>query len=275
MDQEKSTLLKEKTMLEVAFISLCFGLQDVEPTQPQALIRAGVWLPRLGGTIEDGGGEIDFETSIDLRTKKPTPLVEFSITPIEDITMTMSFFDFSTSGTGRFVGNDVFGGLVMRDGDSWSATTELQSVGIEASWNIWTPYTNDDSATLSFAPVAGIRWFGVESTLGNRTTLQDDVVHKNSWIAIQGGFEMVFMWDTRETLGWADTVSIEAQLLVGSMFGADGGAMASVQAGLSIDFTPSIGGVFGYRLQELRAEDGDYAFNAGLQGLFIGGEIRF
>ena len=54
-----------------------------------------------------------------------------------------------------------------------------------------------------------------------------------------------------------------------------GGTMASVQAGLSIDFTPSIGGVFGYRLQELGAEDGDYAFNAGLQGLFIGGEIRF
>jgi hypothetical protein len=81
-------------MLEVALISLCFGLQDVEPTQPQALIRAGVWLPRLGGTIEDGGGEIDFETSIDLRTKKTIPLVEFSITPIEDITMTMSFFYF-------------------------------------------------------------------------------------------------------------------------------------------------------------------------------------
>ncbi len=261
-------------MLEVVLISLCFGLQDVEPTQPQALIRAGVWLPRLGGTIEDGGGEIDFETSIDLRTKETIPLVEFSITPIKDITMTMSFFDFSTSGTGQFVGNDVFGGMEMRDGDSWSATTKLQSVGIEASWNIWTPYSTDGNATLSFAPVVGIRWFGVESTLGNRTTSRD-VLHKNSWIAIQGGFEMAFTWDTRETLGWADTVSIEAQLLVGSMFGADGGTMASVQAGLSIDFTPSIGGVFGYRLQELGAEDGDYAFNAGLQGLFIGGEIRF
>jgi hypothetical protein len=274
MDQEKSMLLKEKPMLEVALISLCFGLQDVEPTQPQALIRAGVWLPRLGGTIEDGGGEIDFETSIDLRTKKTTPMVEFSITPIEDVTMTMSFFDFSTSGTGRFVGNDVFGGMVMRDGDSWSATTKLQSVGIEASWNIWAPYTNDDSATLSFAPVVGIRWFGVGSTLGNRTTSQD-VVHKNSWIAIQGGFQMEFKWDTRETFSWADAISIEAQMLVGSMFGGDGGVMASIQAGLTIEFTPSMGGVFGYRLQELRAEDGDYTFEAGLQGLFIGGEFRF
>jgi hypothetical protein len=36
-----------------------------------------------------------------------------------------------------------------------------------------------------------------------------------------------------------------------------------------------MGGVFGYRLQELRAEDGDYTFEAGLQGLFIGGEFRF
>jgi hypothetical protein len=261
-------------MLEVFYISVCLGLQDAQTVDSPALIRGGVWLPRLGGTIEDGGGEVDFETNIDLRDRETIPMVEFSLTPIQDITMSMSFFDFSTSGSGVYVGNDLYGGMTLSAGDNWTASTQIQSVGFEAAWSVWKPYQTTENATLSFAPVVGLRWFGVDTRLGNTTTSQE-VEHKNSWISIQAGLEMAFRWDTRAILDWADYISIEAQLLIGSMFGGDGGAMASVQAGLSIDFTPSIGGFFGYRLQELSAEDGDYVFDAGLQGLFVGGEIRF
>ena len=87
-------------MFEIIYMSLCFGVQDVQNMETHALIRGGAWLPRLGGTIEDGGGKVDFETNIDLRSKETIPMIEFSLEPIEDITMSMSFFDFSTSGTG-------------------------------------------------------------------------------------------------------------------------------------------------------------------------------
>ena len=261
-------------MLEVFLISFCLGSQEAKSLDSQALIRGGVWLPRLGGTIEDGGTKVDFETNIDLRSRETVPMIEFSLAPIEDITLSMSFFDFSTSGSGEYVGNDVFGGMSLSQGDDWTASTQIQSVGFGAAWSVWKPYQTTENATLSFAPVVGLRWFGVDAQLGNTTSSQE-VEHKNSWISIQAGLEMEFRWDTRTILDWADSISVEAQLLVGSMFGADGGAMASVQAGISIDFTPSIGGFFGYRLQELSAEDGDYTFDAGLQGLFVGGEIRF
>jgi hypothetical protein len=49
----------------------------------------------------------------------------------------------------------------------------------------------------------------------------------------------------------------------------------SIQAGLSLGFTESASAFFGYRLQELTADDGAYTFDAGLQGLFVGAEIRF
>ena len=261
-------------MLDIVVLTLCLVSQDSKRPDSPALIRGGVWLPRLGGTIEDGGGKVDFETNIDLRSRESIPMVEFSLTPIPDITLSMSFFDFSTAGSGEYVGNEVFGGMALNEGDMWSASTQIQSVGFEAAWSIWKPYQTTENATLSFAPVAGLRWFGVDSQLGNTTTGLE-VTHKNSWVSIQAGLEMDFRWDTRAILDWADYISLEAQLLVGGMFGGDGGAMASIQAGLSIDFTPSIGGFFGYRLQELSAEDGDYAFDAGLQGLFVGGEIRF
>ncbi|MBC8201045.1 MAG: hypothetical protein H8E86_03280 [Planctomycetes bacterium] len=261
-------------MFEIICLLTCLSIQDTQPVDSPALIRGGVWLPRLGGTIEDGGSKVDFETNIDLRSKETVPMVEFSLTPVQDFTFSMSFFDFSTSGSGEYVGNDVYGGMTLNAGDNWNASTQIQSVGFEAAWSIWKPFQTAERATLSFAPVVGLRWFGVDTQLGN-TTISQEVSHKNSWVSLQAGLEMEFRWDTRDSLDWADSVSIEAQLLIGSMFGADGGAMASVQAGLSVDFSPSIGGFFGYRLQELRAEDGDYSFDAGLQGLFVGGEIRF
>jgi hypothetical protein len=266
-------------MIEILFFSLCLGVQEPEQeisfaVDTPALWRGGVWLARLGGSIKDGGGVINFEDNVDLRTKETVPLLEFSLKPTETLTMSLSFFDFSTSGSGLYVGNDAYGGVPFAQGNAWSGSTDIQSVGIETAWSVWEPYQTGDNATLSFAPVAGLRWFGVDTYLSNDTTAQE-VVHENTWVAVQIGLEMEFRWDTRATLDWADFISIDAQLLAGAMLGNDGGSMASVQAGLSIDFTPNIGGFFGYRLQELNAEDGAYTFDAGLQGLFIGGELRF
>jgi hypothetical protein len=266
-------------MIEALLFSLCLGLQEPEQEVPAvidtpALWRGGAWLARLGGAVEDGGGKIDFEDNIDLRKKETVPLLEFSLEPTETLTMSLSFFDFSTSGNGLYVGNDVYGGVGFNNGNAWSGSTNMQSVGIETAWSVWEPYQAGNNATLSFAPVAGLRWFGIDTHLSNDTTVQE-VTHENTWVTLQAGLEMEFRWDTRDTLNWADFVSIDAQLLVGAMLGNDGGSMASIQAGLGVDFTPNIGGFFGYRLQELNAEDGAYTFDAGLQGLFVGGEIRF
>ncbi len=255
----------------VLLLSMCLSTQDV---QEPATLRGGVWLARLGGTITDGGGAIDFETNIDLRTKESIPVIEFQVEPVQNIVMSLSFFDFSTSGSGSYRGTDTYGSMTMTSGDRWSATTDMQSVGFEAAWQVWQPYKTGDSATLSFAPVAGLRWFGVKTQLENRTVVQE-VEHQNSWIALQGGIEMEFKWDMRGVTTIVDSMGISGQFLAGALFGDDGGSMWSVQSGLSLYFSESFALFFGYRLQELNAEDGNYTFDAGLQGLFMGGEIRF
>ena len=81
--------------MQIVILSVCLCTQGI---QEPAMFRGGVWLPRLGGTITDGGGAIDFETNIDLRDQETVPLIEFKIEPIEDVVMGFSFFDFSTSG---------------------------------------------------------------------------------------------------------------------------------------------------------------------------------
>jgi hypothetical protein len=264
-------------MLNILLLSLCIGAQDTEVAEvadTPALIRMGAWMPRLGGTIEDGGGKIDFETNIDLRKKETVPLFEFSLKPTVDIAVSLSFFDFSVAGSGLFQGNETFDSVVFNNGDNWSGSTDMQSVGVEASWSVWQPYETSDVATLTFAPVGGLRWFGIDTELTNATSAQSST-HNNAWVSLQLGLEMEFAWDTKKTLKWADTIAIESQFLIGALFGNDGGSMWSVQAGISVDFSPNVGGFFGYRLQELTAEDGAYKFDAGLQGLYVGGEIRF
>ena len=257
--------------MNALLLSFCLCTQGIE--EP-AMLRGGMWLPRLGGTITDGGSAVDFETNIDLRHKEQVPIIEFDVVPVQDIVLSISFFDFSTSGNGTYRGNDTYGSMTMANGNLWSALTNMQSVGFEAEWEVWQPYHTSDSATLSFAPVAGLRWFGVRTELENVTAAQT-VRHQNSWIALQGGLEMELKWDMSDITSVIDSMGISSQMLTGTMFGGDGGWIGSIQATLSFYFSESAGLFFGYRLQELNAEDGEYIFEAGLQGLFVGGEFRF
>ena len=96
----------------------------------------------------------------------------------------------------------------------------------------------NSGTTLSFAPVAGLRWFGVTTRLENRTTSLA-VEHQNSWIALQGGLEMECRWEMDAVTSLVESMGISGQALVGSMFGGDGGSMWTVQAGISLYCTPS------------------------------------
>lgn len=258
-------------MIGLVLLSLCV-VQDVEMNP--ASLRGGVWLPRLAGTVQDGFGKVDFETNIHLRQQETVPLIEFTLKPIADVTTSFSLFDFSTSGGGTYLGNDTFGSMTLANGERWDGSTSIQSVGFEAAWDVWKPYETSMSATLSFAPVAGLRWFGVESRITNITRSQE-VLHQNTWVSLQGGLQMEFEWETGDTISCVDSISIGSQLLVGTLFGDDGGSMWSVEAGVSVSFSNKFSGYFGYRLQELIGEDGNYIFDAGLQGLYAGIQFRF
>ncbi len=86
---------------------------------------------------------------------------------------------------------------------------------------------------------------------------------------------MNFVWKTDNALGDNTSMGINGKFLAGPVFGGDGGWVGSIEATLSFYFSESFAGFFGYRLQELNAEDGFYTFDAGLQGLFVGCEVRF
>ena len=260
-------------MFSAALITMvCVGQEAYVP-QP-ATFRGGAWFSRLGGSLQDGTDEIDLETNVLLNDRESTPLFEFAIDPFEGALLTCSIFDFSTSGRGVFNGNQTYGAVTFSNGDNWRGAVDMQSIGFQASLDYIEPYKASEKATLTFAPVIGIRWYGIETTLENVTAGTREH-HQNGWFSLQGGIDMQFTWDTSESTSLVDSIAITSELLVGAVMSDDGGGMVSVQAGIEIEFSPSFGGYFGYRLQELSVEEGNYTFEAGLQGLYVGGQIRF
>ena len=251
---------------------LCTDGTNLEPDA--ATFRIGAWLPRLGGTLSDGGGDIDLETNIDLRKREDTLLFEFELRPIEHLTLSLTAFDFSTSGSGSFEGNKTFGSVVFNDGNLWSAKTTIQSVAIEAAWDYWRPYPRGEKTVLTFSPVVGAQWYGTTFDIQNETTSLS-VVHDNSWLAIYAGLRFDLGWDTRNQIAWIDSLSIGAECSAGALLGNDGGSLWSVQAGGALEFSKGFSGYFGYRLREINGEDGEYIFDAGLQGLYVGVQFRF
>ena len=239
-----------------------------------AVVQLDHWIPRLMGTMSDGGGNIDFESNINLHDQESTPTVSFSLIPTNDITMSISVYDFSSSGSGTFEGNRSFGSMTMQNGDAYEASMGITSIGWEAAWDVGKPYETSDRASLTFAPIAGLQWYGVNGMLENVTDAQS-VTHNNSWVSMQGGIRVHFNLNTRNSLNLLDSVSLESQFMAGFLFGGDGGTIWSVHAMVALHISPSVSGHFGYRLQELYAEDGAYAFDAGLQGLYLGGALRF
>ena len=255
----------------IAILAAC--IVQTSPQKP-AVLELDNWVPRLAGTMHDGGGNIDLESNVKVHNEEATTFVSFSLIPINDITLSVAVFDFSTSSTGSFSGNRTFGSMTLENGDTYDATIGITSVGWEAAWDTVKPYEKSDSTSLTFAPIVGLQWYGVENRLENVT--DDQVVtHNNGWISLHGGLRVGFDLQTQDFTTAIESISVESQFMAGLLFGDDGGTVWSVRAVIALHVSPTVSGHIGYRLQELIAEDGAYKFDAGLQGLYFGGELRF
>jgi hypothetical protein len=262
-------------MIAMSILTSMLCVQGTNLDADVATLRIGAWLPRLGGTVANGGGAIDLETNIDLRSREDVVLVEFELRPIEHLTLSLTALDFSTSGSGSFVGNKTFGGVAFNDGDLWSGKTTMQSVSVEAAWDYWRPYPRGGETMFTFSPVIGAQWYGTSFDLQNDTDALAVNSQDHSWLAVYGGLRFDLGWDTRQQISWIDSFSMGAELTTGALLGNDGGSIWAVQAGVALEFTDGFSGYFGYRLRELNGEDGEYTFDAGLQGIYAGVQFRF
>lgn len=263
------------------------------PSLPQAAepgldfsLTPGLWLPRLKGDASFGaaGGAalINLDEMLELDDSEPIFGGELTMRIDDFWQVRLSGFDFSADSIGTFALYREFGDVTLWPGDRYRASVNLTSAALEVGADLFAvvgsaaPNRPSREVDLRFTPRLGLRYAGVDQSLqrigGNREDLSGD------WLAIYGGMEMRLRYEPDGGLldiPLARALLLEAGAGIGPALGGDGGSMWQIRAGATIEFTSNVGVMFGYRLVELDVEDGDWKFDAGLQGLFLAATIRF
>ena len=194
----------------------------------------------------------------------------------------LSGFDFSTDAGGIFDSYGQFGDVTLWPGDRYRASVDMTSAALEMGADVFTIVGQAAGAEPSrevdfrFTPRLGLRYVQIEQSLEAVGRGREDLT--GDWVAIFGGLEMRLRYEPQGGLGGLPigrALQLEAGGVIGPAFGGDGGFLWAVRAGATLEFTANVGFMFGYRLLELQVEDGDWEFNAGLQGLFLAATIRF
>jgi len=248
------------------------------PKPIEIRLTAGVYLPRLVGNTKLGPSpaaqDLDFRSDIDLNESRAIPLVEVMLVKDQLWEVQMSGLEYETSRTGIFEGSSDYGSLSLGPGDTYRGEFRMSAVGVEVSRRQWRFYEGeDDEVDLFFSPTVGARLFDIEQSIEEvgvgREEFRADYLH--AYV----GMQMDMHWRSKATLPWLERYEIEAGIFAGPALGADSGFGWAIRAGMSLYFTEDVSVLFGYRLYELILEDSEYEISGGLQGLFIGGTIRF
>ena len=258
------------------------------PPSLEVSFLAGVWLPRMVGTVALGGGEIQVNNEFELNKSEATLNLELAVRKNEFWELWFGGFDFSSSATGPFRGDgQSFGSLVLNNGTQYTSDFEMTSVATDLSVAVWRPFADAHSreqgagnrtwngsyvADLRFCPQFGMRYIDVDHTV---TTAGGTQRAGGEWLAVYVGLLLEMDYRPRERTSWLTLLRIQGSFAAGPALGGDGGSMWQVRAGVTVQFTAALGFMFGYRLVELNVENGAYTLDGGLQGLFVAGSFRF
>lgn len=250
----------------------------------------GAWLPRFEGKLTFGAGGTELEAgALDLDDLEATAAAELSWRG-EWVSATVGGFSFSTSGEA-----DIPAGTVLDSATVGAPTTARTSVsawsmGGRVSVALWRPFA--EQTTLWNAPRSNTAGIGAR---GSRVDLAFDATLSMQYLSISQRIEPIggavasfdhdvfglglggglrFRWHPGEVVPPIHEIGISAAAAAGpALFG--GGGFVELQVALDVEIVPDVSARFGYRLLDWTIEANDDRSAAGLQGLFVGGRIRF
>lgn len=253
---------------------------------------ADAWFPRLDGDVSFRGAEIDVGDDLDLDGTETTFDARLDVR-FGRWRLGLSGYSYETSGSVAARSAYTFGGVAVNSGDAVRSDYSIDSIAFEAGFALWRPLSDqpwpwsksvrnernvdaesggDYRGDLSFVPLAGVRWIGLEQRLdapGGTARFEGD------WLAIYGGLGLELVIRTPETIPFLDRIVISGSAAVGGVISGGSGSMWQVRAGIDLFITPNIALSGGYQLLEVDADEGGYDASVGLQGLWVGATISF
>jgi hypothetical protein len=259
---------------------------DVPVPEPESRldveVRAGVWIPRLDGTVRLGDGplarSIDVDDRFDLDDIEYTPNADLIVRKDDFWQIRITGFDFSTDQRTRFIGSPrTFGSLLLVDGTPYKGSIDMYSVGADLAADCFhvvdASTVEGPAGDLRFAPLVGYRFINVRQDIDVPGQGSESI--DADWGALYAGAEMRMRYEPTDGAWLPIPLNLEVSGGAGPMIGGDGGLFTQLRATVQLELTHWLTVMAGFRLFELDGERDDYEFDAGLEGLFFSGSIRF
>ena len=241
------------------------------------ILRPGVWLPRLTGSVQLGNTalatDLDFDDDLDLRELEPTFTGDLFVHWKERWQAHVSGFHFSTSGGGIYQGFSDFGRVELRPGDPFESSFKMTSFEVDLAYALLRPYQGP-VAELSISPLVAFRYVDVEHREEEVGVAQEDV--GGTWPSILGGFDFDLSWRPPPAEDWFfSRLSMDFAVAVGPTITGDSGYMWQLRTAINVFFSERLAFTLGFRLLELYVQNEGYNLDGGLQGIFVAGTLRF
>ena len=278
----------------IILIAVIAGMPAAQATPPiesisagdelRISLTAGAWLPRLGGTssLGSGGDELDFQFDLDVDDLEPTFNGELAIQKADRWELMFTGFGFSTSNSERLDRPVEFGNLLIDRGDVARTSVDITSAAMELGFPGWrAPLGNQDRnrssrgeplAEIRLVPKLGARFMDIDESIEVGSLREEG---DGTWLGVLGGIDLRTQLNLYDCVPFPRDLNVNAGIAGGPALGSDIGFFWQVHVGLNAGISEHVSLQFGYRLLEMNVQNEDFEFNAGLQGLFAGGTIRF
>jgi len=240
-------------------------------------LLAGVYLPRLGGTISLGTSslarDIIVERELDLNDRETVFNGELEImSPVDHWEIWLTGFAIAGDGSGIFAGDADVGAVELRSGDRFSTSYELASFAFEVAPMSFV-LAESERGFARFSPYFGARYLDVDFELHEIGGMRASAREQFGFLYLGAGVRIAYVLP--DAVPILRAYELYVNLSGGPALGGDGGSIWQVRGGMNFALSDNVAIHIGYRLIEPSVKDSDFSFDAGVQGLFLGAKITF
>lgn len=199
---------------------------------------------------------------------------------------------FSTAGTTTASAGGAFGSVSMAIGDRLSNSFSAAGAGGEFDMTLWQPFADQQvpwgpaivntrniaidggyKADLRFKAIGAVRWYSASLSVNDQTAGTSDSWSMDAVMpGIGAGIDLDFNLNGR--IPWVQSVKLEVAAGTGTNF-TNAQYFNFARTSLNVMFTPNCGVQFGYRLENFKLNNNSAIFDGGVQGLFVGANVKF